>query len=57
MEYENIRRQRLQEDDFVVDDDGLGYADYGQEEWDDPAEYYSDEEEDKKSNFQKTLMD
>lgn len=34
-EYDSIRRKRMMDhDDFVVDDDGLGYADNGQEEWD-----------------------
>jgi DNA polymerase alpha subunit A len=32
------------EEDFVVDDDGLGYADTGVEEWD-QKHYYSDEDE------------
>ena len=35
-EYEQLQRQRLH-DDFVVDDDGLGYVDYGQEQWDEPS--------------------
>jgi hypothetical protein len=29
-----VVRKRL-EDDFVVDDDGLGYVDYGEDNWDD----------------------
>lgn len=28
-DYQLLMRKRLQEDDFVVDDDGLGYVDYG----------------------------
>ena len=42
-DYELIRRKRLQEDDFVVDDDGLGYVDYGQEDFDDDAGISSDD--------------
>ncbi|KAK4650824.1 DNA-directed DNA polymerase alpha catalytic subunit pol1 [Podospora pseudocomata] len=33
-QYKKIVRQRLNEDDFVVDDNGEGYADDGREEWD-----------------------
>ncbi|KAJ3182355.1 DNA-directed DNA polymerase alpha catalytic subunit pol1 [Geranomyces variabilis] len=33
-EYTALRRRRMEEGgDFVVDDDGLGYVDYGQDEW------------------------
>ncbi|KND02063.1 DNA polymerase (pol2) [Spizellomyces punctatus DAOM BR117] len=33
-EYTAMRRQRMLEgDNFVIDDDGLGYVDYGQDEW------------------------
>ncbi|KAI8588729.1 DNA polymerase family B-domain-containing protein [Geranomyces variabilis] len=33
-EYAALRRRRMEEGgDFVVDDDGLGYVDYGQDEW------------------------
>lgn len=44
--YKKVVRKRLDEDDFVVDDNGAGYADDGREE--DFAQYeeYSDEEED-----------
>lgn len=44
--YKKVVRKRLDEDDFVVDDNGAGYADDGREE--DFAEYadYSDDEED-----------
>lgn len=45
-DYQLLRRKRLQ-DDFVVDDDGLGYADYGQDEDEDDvggAGYSSEEE-------------
>ncbi|KKA27145.1 hypothetical protein TD95_000405 [Thielaviopsis punctulata] len=43
-EYLNIRRERLNEDDFVVDDNGAGYVDDGREEWDREEEYYSEDE-------------
>ena len=39
-EYRNRKRKELLQDDFVVDDDGLGYVDRGVEE---EQEYYSDE--------------
>jgi hypothetical protein len=32
--YKKIVRDRLDQDDFVVDDNGEGYADDGREEWD-----------------------
>lgn len=44
--YKKIVRARLDQDDFVVDDNGEGYADDGREEWDRPEQYYSDESED-----------
>jgi hypothetical protein len=49
-DYKKIVRKRLDEDDFVVDDNGEGYADDGREEWDDrrPA-YDSDSGEDDRS--------
>lgn len=42
--YKKIVRDRLNQDDFVVDDNGEGYADDGREEWDRP-QYYSESEE------------
>jgi DNA polymerase alpha subunit p180 N terminal len=35
-QYKNIIKGRLQEDDFVIDDDGGGYADNGMDDWDVP---------------------
>jgi len=32
--YKKLVRSRLDEDDFVVDDNGEGYVDDGREEWD-----------------------
>ncbi|ODQ64174.1 hypothetical protein NADFUDRAFT_12632, partial [Nadsonia fulvescens var. elongata DSM 6958] len=44
-EYRNIVRSRLEEDDFVEDDNGEGYAETGADDWDTRHSYYSDEEE------------
>lgn len=43
-ESDYLRSKREYRDDFVVNDDGLGYVDIGQNEWDEPTAY-SDEEE------------
>ncbi|KAG5982495.1 hypothetical protein E4U55_001831 [Claviceps digitariae] len=40
--YKKIVRNRLNEDDFVVDDNGEGYADDGREDWDRVRRYESD---------------
>lgn len=42
--YKKVVRDRLNQDDFVVDDNGEGYADDGREDWDRQQEYYSDSE-------------
>lgn len=44
--YKKVVRQRLDQDDFVVDDNGLGYADDGREVWNDDREVYSGSEDD-----------
>ncbi|KAF2453281.1 DNA polymerase alpha catalytic subunit A [Lineolata rhizophorae] len=44
--YKKVVRKRLDEDDFVVDDNGEGYADDGREEWDDGARYADETESD-----------
>lgn len=44
-QYKKIVRDRLNEDDFVVDDNGEGYADDGREEWDRLPQYQDDSEE------------
>lgn len=42
--YKKIIRDRLDQDDFVVDDNGAGYADDGREVWNEnTVEYDSDE--------------
>ncbi|KAF2145162.1 uncharacterized protein K452DRAFT_356464 [Aplosporella prunicola CBS 121167] len=44
--YKKVVRGRLDEDDFVVDDNGEGYADDGREDWEEGRQqYYSDESE------------
>jgi DNA polymerase alpha subunit A len=43
--YKKVVRERLNQDDFVVDDNGEGYADDGREEWDTRPEYDSGSEE------------
>ena len=45
--YKKIIRNRLDEDDFVVDDNGEGYADDGREVWNErTADYYESESDD-----------
>lgn len=39
--YKKVVRARLDRDDFVVDDNGEGYADDGREEWMDERRYES----------------
>jgi DNA polymerase alpha subunit A len=43
--YKKIVRDRLNQDDFVIDDNGEGYADDGREEWDRRPEYDTDSED------------
>jgi DNA polymerase alpha subunit A len=43
--YKKIVRDRLNQDDFVVDDNGEGYADDGREEWDRVPVYESESED------------
>ncbi|SCU81681.1 LAFA_0C06524g1_1 [Lachancea sp. 'fantastica'] len=47
-EFRSRKREELLKDDFVVDDDGVGYVDRGVDEWDDryrEREHYSSEED------------
>lgn len=48
--YKKLVRERLNEDDFVVDDNGEGYADDGREDWDRIQRYDSDSEADEISH-------
>lgn len=42
--YKKVVRGRLNQDDFVVDDTGEGYADDGREEWQNERQNYSSDE-------------
>lgn len=42
--YKKVVRDRLDQDDFVVDDNGEGYADDGREDWDRVRQYDSESE-------------
>ncbi|KAM5437793.1 DNA-directed DNA polymerase alpha catalytic subunit pol1 [Microsporum ferrugineum] len=44
--YKKVVRKRLDRDDFVVDDNGEGYADDGREEWDDTRHVASESDSD-----------
>lgn len=44
--YKKVIRNRLDEDDFVVDDNGEGYADDGREVWNEQSAGYYDSESD-----------
>lgn len=50
--YKKVVRSRLDQDDFVVDDHGEGYADDGREDWQDERQpmYDSESEEDLPKN-------
>ncbi|GME77010.1 unnamed protein product [Ambrosiozyma monospora] len=48
LEYRKHKRDQLLNDDFVVDEEGagsLGYAETGGDDWDQPHDYYSDEDD------------
>lgn len=42
--YKKVVRSRLDQDDFVVDDNGEGYADDGREDWQDERQAMDDSE-------------
>lgn len=44
--YKKVVRARLDQDDFVIDDNGQGYADDGREEWMAEKGVYPDDESD-----------
>lgn len=43
--YKKVVRERLNQDDFVIDDNGEGYADDGREEWDQQRPGYGSQSE------------
>lgn len=43
--YKKVVRSRLEQDDFVVDDNGEGYADDGREDWQDEHQSYGSDSE------------
>jgi DNA polymerase alpha subunit A len=43
--YKKVVRSRLDQDDFVIDDNGEGYVDDGREEWMDGKGYHDSESE------------
>lgn len=43
--YKKVVRSRLDQDDFVVDDNGEGYADDGREDWQNERQNYDSESE------------
>ena len=43
--YKKVVRSRLDQDDFVVDDNGAGYADDGREDWENEQHYDESESE------------
>jgi DNA polymerase alpha subunit A len=44
--YKKVVRERLDQDDFVVDDNGEGYADDGREDWSNDRRGHCSESED-----------
>jgi len=42
--YREHKRDRVLNDDFIVDDNGDGYAETGADDWETPHQYYSDDE-------------
>ena len=42
--YKKVVRSRLDQDDFVVDDNGEGYADDGREDWQNEQQAYDESE-------------
>ncbi|KAK8048372.1 hypothetical protein PG994_010102 [Apiospora phragmitis] len=46
-QYKKIVRERLNQDDFVVDDNGEGYADDGREDWDRVQQHDSESEDER----------
>lgn len=57
--YKKVVRSRLEQDDFVVDDNGEGYADDGREDWQDERQpmYDSESEDDRPKNSKAGMCD
>ena len=59
--YKKVVRNRLDQDDFIVDDNGEGYVDDGREDWDDGQGRYryaaTDSEEEEERPKGKAGMD
>ena len=51
--YKKVVRSRLDQDDFVVDDNGEGYADDGREDWQDERQPMYDDSESEGGNAPK----
>ena len=51
--YQSIVRGRMMEDDFIEDDDGSGYVDHGQDEWENGPQSES-ESEDEHEYYERT---
>jgi DNA polymerase alpha subunit A len=45
-QYRSIVGARLNQDDFIIDDDGSGYVDNGEDDWDNRDEEEESEDED-----------
>lgn len=55
-QYKAIVGSRLEQDDFIVDDDGSGYVDNGQDDWEDDKRRRKgsdDEDEDDESDSER----
>ncbi|WFD29013.1 DNA-directed DNA polymerase [Malassezia sp. CBS 17886] len=52
--YQSFVRGRLMEDDFIDDDDGSGYVDHGQDEWEHGASGSEHDTEDETEYFERT---
>lgn len=50
-EYKKVVRDRLNQDDFVVDDGGEGYVDNGMDDWGQERELYTDEEDEEEQKM------
>lgn len=51
--YKKVLRDRLNQDDFVIDDNGEGYVDDGREDWDHRSQNGFDSEEEVSTNVKR----